>query len=119
MLKLTSDEPFIEAAMNNHKDVLAFLLAHFPDTSAEVLSSMLNAAGANDHLATAQWLRQQGAEWPSALLFTSVCGWDWVEWSGETLAWARAEGCTSPTELKDASDSEVNSDNEGGNNDDF
>eukprot|EP00953_Heterococcus_sp_UTEX-ZZ885_P036050 18588-Heterococcus_DN1.PRE.2 len=28
---------------------------------------MLNAAGANDHLAAAKWLRQQGADWPPVL----------------------------------------------------
>eukprot|EP00953_Heterococcus_sp_UTEX-ZZ885_P028500 15199-Heterococcus_DN1.PRE.1 len=47
---------------------------------------------ANGQLAAAQWLRQQGAEWPAVLLDYER------KWSGKTLAWARAEGCDSPTE---------------------
>jgi hypothetical protein len=56
--------------------------------------SALNRAGARGHMRAAQWLRQRGAEWPAVLtdyeeLFEEV-------WDGESLAWARAEGCTSP-----------------------
>jgi hypothetical protein len=54
------------------------------------LSRMLRVAGAYDQLAVAQWLRQQGAEWPAVLLFLGM------PWSEAVLAWARAEGCTSP-----------------------
>eukprot|EP00953_Heterococcus_sp_UTEX-ZZ885_P025495 13868-Heterococcus_DN1.PRE.1 len=57
------------------------------------LTEALNCAGASGHLQTAQWLRQLGAQWPNPLSF------DFHEtvghWSGEVLAWARAEGCTS------------------------
>jgi hypothetical protein len=59
--------------------------------TAALLTDMLNAAGANSKLAAAQWVRQQGAEWPAVLRVTSKA------WSGDVLAWARAEGCTSPT----------------------
>jgi hypothetical protein len=56
----------------------------------ELLTVTLNAAGAHNKLAAAQWMRQQGAEWPSVLRAHDTV------WSGDTLAWARAEGCTSP-----------------------
>jgi hypothetical protein len=61
------------------------------EISAAALTDMLNAAGANSKLAAAQWLRQQGAQWPPVLLSIAE------PWKGESLAWARAEGCTSPT----------------------
>jgi hypothetical protein len=60
--------------------------------TGESLTAMLNAAGSHGHLAAAQWLRQQGAAWP-AVLRVNRDYW----WSGAVLAWARAEGCTSPT----------------------
>jgi hypothetical protein len=40
-------------------------------------------------MAAAQWLRQQGAEWPAVL------GKFHIKWSGTLLQWARREGCTS------------------------
>jgi hypothetical protein len=62
----------------------------------ELLTEMLNVAGACNKLAAAQWLKQQGAEWPAMLKWE---GWRGEStWSGEVLTWARAEGCTSPTE---------------------
>jgi hypothetical protein len=63
--------------------------------SAGMLAQMLNVAGAHNKLAAAKWLRQQGAEWPTVLL------WDDEQWSGDVLRWARAEGCTSPLESTD------------------
>jgi hypothetical protein len=59
----------------------------------DVLTDVLKSAGANSTLAVVQWLRQLGAEWPAML-----CDDVWRAWKAETLAWARAEGCTSPTE---------------------
>jgi hypothetical protein len=56
-----------------------------------ILTLMLRGAGAYSMLAGAQCLRQQGAEWPARLQYANI------RWSGETLAWARAEGCTSRT----------------------
>jgi hypothetical protein len=58
---------------------------------AELLTDMLNVAGVHSKLVVAKWLRQQGAEWPDVLQWTEA-------WAGDALAWARAEGCTSPTE---------------------
>jgi hypothetical protein len=54
---------------------------------------MLNAAGAYSRLEAAQWLRQQGAEWPTVLQYHDhpVV----ITWHGRTLDWARSEGCTS------------------------
>jgi hypothetical protein len=72
--------------------------------SVPQLTRLLNVAGAFNQLAAAQWLRQQGAEWPDLLQyryealhapgFVSSAA---TSWRNETLAWARAEGCTSPT----------------------
>jgi hypothetical protein len=60
-------------------------------SSAAQLTRMLQITGAHKHVHAAQWLRQQGAEWPAVL------GEGKSSWTGDTLAWARAEGCTSPT----------------------
>jgi hypothetical protein len=62
--------------------------------SPAALADALNVAGSLDMLAVAKWLRQHGAEWPAVLrspLYDDP-------WRGETLAWARAEGCTALTE---------------------
>jgi hypothetical protein len=58
-------------------------------TDAAALTMLLDIAGMHSRLAAAQWLRQQGAEWPSRF--------NWFPWKNEVLAWARAEGCTTPT----------------------
>jgi hypothetical protein len=71
--------------------VMAYLLAEGL-LNAELLTTMLNVAGALDQLAAAQWLRQQGAEWPAVLRNEELR----QSWHSATLAWARAEGCTSP-----------------------
>jgi hypothetical protein len=76
--------------------VLQYLHEQAIAAEPAVLTLMLNAAGAHGKLAVAQWLRQRGAEWPAVLRFPSLSG-D-IYWHGDTLAWARAEGCTSPTE---------------------
>jgi hypothetical protein len=57
-----------------------------------ILQEMLNAAGASEHLEAAQWLRQQGANWPTVLQHETF------EWSGPCLAWARQQGCTATTD---------------------
>jgi hypothetical protein len=56
----------------------------------QLLSDVLQVAGLHGQLAAAQWVRQRGAEWPPVLQD------DGRTWQGEVLAWARAEGCTSP-----------------------
>jgi hypothetical protein len=54
----------------------------------ETLAELLNDAAACNKLAAAKWLREQGAEWPTAP--------KWQQWSAEVLEWARAEGCPTP-----------------------
>jgi hypothetical protein len=86
------------SARSGSIDTMAYVLQHAVLAQSSlnfILSDMLRTAGAYGHLAAAQWLRyERGALWP-ALLFS------WIEgeiklkqWSGEVLAWARAEGCT-------------------------
>jgi hypothetical protein len=80
------------AAAGGSVDVMLYLQQEGIMSELGMLSYMLNAAGARNHLAAAQWLRQQGAEWPERL------NDDGTEWSGDTLEWARAEGCTATTD---------------------
>jgi hypothetical protein len=47
----------------------------------------------DDTLNAMKLLRQHGAAWPDALYYEEGC----VRWSDESVAWARAEGCTAPT----------------------
>jgi hypothetical protein len=77
------------AAAFDNIDMMIYLLDI--ECTPAILTAMLNNAGGYTHLAAARWLRQRGAEWPALLLFN--VGYD--VWSGESLAWARAEGCTS------------------------
>jgi hypothetical protein len=80
------------AAVSSSVDVMEYLQQQGLLAGSEVLTSMLNAAGTRNKLVAAQWLRQQGTEWPAVLRYLMRA------WSGDTLAWARAEGCTSPTQ---------------------
>jgi hypothetical protein len=66
--------------------------------TAGQLTSMLNAAGSHDQLETAQWLRDQGAQWPGFLTYSDTY---WVPplrrlWQALALKWARDQGCRSP-----------------------
>jgi hypothetical protein len=79
----------LAAAEQGSIDNMAYMLQQGV-VCAYVLSEMLNSAGANGHLAAAQWVRQRGAEWPRILRFSAV------SWSGDVLDWARTEGCDSP-----------------------
>jgi hypothetical protein len=85
----TFEEICCTAAEQGSIEAMTYILQH-DVVSRHVLSEMLNVAGAYDQLAAAQCLRhQRGAEWPDVL--------QWIEsWSGDVLAWARAEGCDSP-----------------------
>jgi hypothetical protein len=75
--------------------VLHCLQQHGVFDSVAALTLALNHAGAhNNSLAAAQWLRQQGAEWPAELYSEQECNEG--PWCGDTLEWARAEGCTAP-----------------------
>jgi hypothetical protein len=83
----------MNAAGNGCTDTLDYLMQQGEVLDAELLTRALNAAGTEDRIRTAQWLRQHGAEWPAVL------GCDvglYAQWIGDTLAWARVEGCTSP-----------------------
>eukprot|EP00953_Heterococcus_sp_UTEX-ZZ885_P036949 19016-Heterococcus_DN1.PRE.6 len=95
----------IEAALNGCINVLQDLHEQLPaPTLLAYSSAMLNAAGSNKQLAAAQWLRQRGAEWPAVLSFEDTTGGGDEDeevvtrvWTGAALAWAREQGCTSPT----------------------
>jgi hypothetical protein len=79
------------AAKQGHVATITYALSAAPAASAAQLTELLNAAGSRNRLAAAQWLRQQGAEWPAVLRY------EWRSWSSSTLQWARNEGCTSLT----------------------
>jgi hypothetical protein len=81
------------AAHNGCIDTLEYVIQQGEVMSAEVLTAALNAAGTDNHLQTAQWLRQRGAQWPALLGYSAALD---ELWGGDTLAWAREEGCTSP-----------------------
>jgi hypothetical protein len=86
------------AAEGASVSVLAYLQAEGLINSTDKLTVLLRIAGVHSEetakgctrLAAAQWLRQQGAEWPRKLCYEGR------PWSEELVAWARAEGCTSP-----------------------
>jgi hypothetical protein len=67
--------------------VLQYLLQTLLMLAPPVLTVMLNAAGANNQLAAAQWLRQRGAQWPDALQYQGR------SWSRALVLWAKAECC--------------------------
>jgi hypothetical protein len=80
------------AAIGGHTSVLHVLL------DAEVLVAPAQAidtlswACEYKQLAAAKWLKQHGAEWPAVL-----CDDYGDPWLDAVVAWARSEGCTSPT----------------------
>jgi hypothetical protein len=74
------------AAAGGSMQVLMYVQQQGFMSHARLLADMLNDAAVFHHLAAAKWLREQGAEWPTAV---RRC-----PWSGETLEWARAEGYT-------------------------
>jgi hypothetical protein len=82
-----------EAADYGCTDILDFVLEQAEVLDAELLTDTLNYVGSFYRLPVVQWLRQHGAEWPAVLGFgRRYCH----QWGGETLAWARAQGCTAP-----------------------
>jgi hypothetical protein len=68
----------VAAASGDSLKVMAYLLAEGL-LSPELLTKMLNLAGATEHLAAVQWLRQHGAEWPAVLRYTVL------DYHGEVL----------------------------------
>jgi hypothetical protein len=104
------------AADGGSIEIMAYLQAEGFIESARDLQSMLQNAGAginvsdqngtfytnpppynNSKLAAAQWLRQQGADWPDELSHAL----DGRPWADDMIAWARAEGCTSPADTEE------------------
>jgi hypothetical protein len=83
-------------SLGSDLSALQFLYDHGTLADAAMLTHALNVAGSLGRLPAAQWLRQRGAEWPPVLHFNSNT-FEYT-WEGEVLLWARAEGCTSPTE---------------------
>jgi hypothetical protein len=86
------------AAQGGSIDALEYLPHRGIMFTARILRDMLQIAGACNKLAAAKWLRAQGAEWPDVLSWQQRWSEPALAWSGDTLAWARAEGCTSPTQ---------------------
>jgi hypothetical protein len=83
------------AACYGHTSILSCLQQRGLLPAPQYLSPVLQPAGAHDQLTAAQWLRQRGAEWPAIRHDGDT------PWQGEVLAWARAEGCTAPTEVEE------------------
>jgi hypothetical protein len=85
--------------MNEARDgatsILDYVVEQGEVLDAELLTHALNAAGSNSQLLAAQWLRQRGAQWPAVLRYGERANAA-EQWSGESLACARAEGCTAP-----------------------
>jgi hypothetical protein len=81
-----------EAARAGRMEGMAYLQQQGVLT-ATAMTHMLLLAGVHNQLAAAQWLKQEaGAEWPPVLQ------WRQRSWQGTVLEWARAEGCTAPTQ---------------------
>eukprot|EP00953_Heterococcus_sp_UTEX-ZZ885_P021771 12121-Heterococcus_DN1.PRE.8 len=57
------------AAMGGSIDVLLYVQQQGMVSTPARLRSMLNIAAVSEKLAAAQWLRQQGAEWPAVLKY--------------------------------------------------
>jgi hypothetical protein len=87
-----SDAVHVSAAASGSIAMMLLVQQHGIMFATDMLSEMLQAAGGCEQLAGAKWLRQQGAEWPAELC------WGYELWFGDTLRWARAEGCRSPVE---------------------
>jgi hypothetical protein len=86
-----------DASRYGSTNILDYVTEQGEVLDAELLTDALNCAGAYNQLRAAQWLRQHGAQWPAVLAYGQPPYAH--EWSGDILAWARAEGCTSPTSL--------------------
>jgi hypothetical protein len=83
------------AACNNQTDILAYVAEQGELPDAGAMAVALNCAGTFDQLQAAQLIKQHGAEWPAVLGY-SKHGAPMAhtqQWHGETLAWARAQGC--------------------------
>jgi hypothetical protein len=86
-----------KAAEGGSIEVILYMRQAGVEFTGEQLTVMLNIAGAYNKLEAAQWLRQQGAEWPPMLMYKRYSTGTGLQWQGDALAWAREEGCTAPT----------------------
>jgi hypothetical protein len=76
------------ATVGGRVDVLVYL-QEVGSLTIEVLTELLDYAGAYEQPAAAKWLREQGAAWPTVFKR--------YHWTGEVLAWAIAEGFKPPS----------------------
>jgi hypothetical protein len=90
------EEVCVDAAEGGHIDAMQYLVLELALATPELLQEMLRAAGSWNRLVAAQWLRQQGAEWPDVLQYEGIY------WSAACLVWARRQGCTAPTDWGEA-----------------
>jgi hypothetical protein len=105
------DEVLLAAAASGNVATLAYLQQAGELSHAVQLTAALAHAGSYDRREAAVWLREQGAEWPPVL---QQDGSPWNYWSRDMVAWARAEGWSSPVSefyTDPYTDSEANSHN--------
>jgi hypothetical protein len=81
-------ELYRAAASGGSVDMLTYLQQAGLLTSTELLTDMLDCAARYNKLAAAQWLREQGAEWPAVYY--------WRPWGDAVVEWAIAEGFEPP-----------------------
>jgi hypothetical protein len=86
----------IYTARTGHTHIFDYVIEQGEVLDAQLLTEALNCAGAFSRLQLAKWLRQHGAQWPAVLQRREQSGMV-LPWSAKSIAWARAEGCTSPT----------------------
>jgi type II secretory pathway component PulJ len=80
----------VDAAHNN-AETLQYLWERGVQVETAELTELLHYAGINDQLASAKWLRQQGAQWPQVLC--DDYGNVWTEFMAD---WAESEGYVAP-----------------------
>jgi hypothetical protein len=74
-----------------HDKLRKYLLRKTPEwQTPAVLTDLLNESGVVSDITVSKWLRKQGAEWPTVLVFNNQ------KWPPPTVRWARKQGCTSP-----------------------
>jgi hypothetical protein len=88
------------AAYFGHLNILSSLQEQGLLPAPRQLSEALQIAGAQGHLGIAQWLRKRRVQWPAVLKYGDK------PWTGATLEWARAKGCTAPTEVVEEDEEE-------------
>jgi hypothetical protein len=87
------DDSSIAAARCGSVDIMLYMQQQGVQWSDQLLTQMLNTAGAFRHLSAVKWLRQQGAQWPPVL---RLCD---KRWGRDVITWARQQGCTAPTKV--------------------